>query len=467
MKILVAIANYGTKNNQYAERVIQEFRSMPFAIDIVVLSEAPKHYGQDVKVMVGLPWPDPWALPFAHKKIFADNLGRYDLFVYLEDDTLIRAHNVRAFFDASRALDKRLLPGFMRYEIGPCGRKNYPDIFSHYHWIPDSVSRAGDYQFARFTNDHAACYMLTAAQLHTAIGSGGYLVAPHSGRYDLICSAGTDPYTQCGFTRVVCYSHIDSFEVHHLSNAYVGRVGLDERSFLLQINALSEVMRLERCADELFPTEKPIATSMWDKSYYEPRREDLADLLSPTVRDILTIGCGSGETEALLAEQGRRVTAIPLDCVIAALVERKGIEVLPPDLARAQKKLGSKTFDAVLISEVLQHVREPVKVLAYARSVLKRGGVVVGSVPNLSLLRRLSGRFVGRNRKFSRLGAGFEHTLLNVGGEARIRKWLRAAHLDATHVRYHDAIAAGRWSGLASKVPMSLRTRGIVFGARA
>jgi hypothetical protein len=321
MRVLVAIANYGLKNVEYARQVIREYRSMPFDVEIYVLSEAQKQYGTDAKVLVGLPSRDPWTLPFGHKALFAANVDRYDLFVYAEDDTLIRTENILAFLKASEALGEELIPGFVRYELYPDGRKNYPDVYSHYHWIPGSVAKIGDYVFARFSNDHAACYMVTHRQLRKAIASGGFLVSPHSGRYDLICSAGTDPYTQCGFRRVVCFSHLREFEVHHLSNVYVNRVGLNDDRYRLQTEALMEILDHTRSPDELLPTEKPIPTSMWDKSYYEPCRYDLEQLIPAKAREVLSVGCGWGATEAWIEQSGRRVTAIPLDSVIGALGE--------------------------------------------------------------------------------------------------------------------------------------------------
>jgi hypothetical protein len=38
MKMLVAIANYGTKNRVYLERLLAEYRCLPYQVDVVVLS---------------------------------------------------------------------------------------------------------------------------------------------------------------------------------------------------------------------------------------------------------------------------------------------------------------------------------------------------------------------------------------------------------------------------------------------
>ena len=52
-------------------RLIEEYRSMSFKIDIVILSNIAKQFASDIEVIVGLPSRDPWSLPFCHKKLFA------------------------------------------------------------------------------------------------------------------------------------------------------------------------------------------------------------------------------------------------------------------------------------------------------------------------------------------------------------------------------------------------------------
>jgi hypothetical protein len=102
MKVLVAIANYGTGNRQHLERLIAEYQAMPRQVDIVVLSNVPKALPRGVDVRVGLPARNPWSLPFAHRRLFAERRNDYDLYIYSEDDTLVRASNIDAFLEASR-----------------------------------------------------------------------------------------------------------------------------------------------------------------------------------------------------------------------------------------------------------------------------------------------------------------------------------------------------------------------------
>jgi hypothetical protein len=467
MRILVAIANYGTKNARYAKNLIQEFQSMPFDVTIFLLSERPKSYGDDVTVMVGLPTKDPWFVPFAHRRLFQEKVDEYDLFIYSEDDTLIQTSNVIAFLNATERLGENLIPGFVRYELDSDGRKSYPEVHGPYHWVPSSVKRMGEYAFARFTNEHSACYMLTQKQLRRAIASGGYALDPHQGRYDFMCSGGNDPYTQCGFTRVVCFSHLRDFELHHLSDAYVNRGGLDEHRFGIEIEALSEILNQQRSDEELCNTEKSnFPVTKWDKDYHEPCRDDILRFVPKGVRDVLSVGCGWGATEAYLLGQGNRVTAIPLDSVIGKLAEARGISMLPPNLARALEIIDGHKFDAIILSEVLQHLQYPEDVLVRLGACLRGGGLLVGSVPNLSVFRRLSGRLL--RRQWACLSGGFDKTNLNLTTRSKMKRWLNKGKYSRAEAQYGDSTNGAKQSLTASVLPGTISASSITFaGERA
>src|ERR1700722_17509997 len=193
MKTLVTIASYGTGNDRYLSQLVREYQSMSFDVDIVVLSNQRKEVGPGVEVVVvDLKGKNPWSLPFLHKDLFAARLEDYDLFIYSEDDTLIREKNIKAFLDVSAVLPENEIPGFLRFEEAPNGKLNYPEVHGHFHWDPSSVQIRGAYTLAFLTNEHSACYVLNRKQLRKAIDSRGYLVGPHSGKYDLLCSAATD-----------------------------------------------------------------------------------------------------------------------------------------------------------------------------------------------------------------------------------------------------------------------------------
>src|ERR1051326_4826833 len=180
LRVLVALASYGTSNDHHLIRVIDEYRSMSFDVDIVVLSNIRKKVPPDVTLLAGLPNRDPWSLPFAHKQLFVDRIDNYDLFLYSEDDILITERNLSAFLEISPKLHSDEVAGFLRVEKYVDGRDNYPEIHGHFHWDATSITVRDEITLARFTNEHAACYALTQEQLRHAVQSGGFDVQPRS-----------------------------------------------------------------------------------------------------------------------------------------------------------------------------------------------------------------------------------------------------------------------------------------------
>ena len=216
-----------------------------------------------------------------------------------------------------------------------------------------------------------------------ALDSGGYLAPVRPVKYGLLETAATVPYTECGFTKLICISHLDDFLLHHMPNVYLGILGLPLEEVKLQIETLTS---LEPGAKPLFETEKKNISPRFNKFYYERKRKELLDLVPADSRSVLSVGCGWGESESDLIEKGKKVTGIPLDPVIAISARRRGVEITPPDFDRALEELSDRRFDCLFLSETLQHIADPVKLLNSLRPLLAPGGAIVGSVPNFRRL---------------------------------------------------------------------------------
>jgi|MudIll2142460700_1097286.scaffolds.fasta_scaffold87532_2 SAM-dependent methyltransferase len=392
MRILVAIANYGFKNKRFIEQLIASYSSMPAHIDIVVLSDVPKNFSKKVEIVVGLPAKNPWSLPYAHKAIFSNRREAYDLFIYSEDDILITWNNIKAFLDATAILAKDECAGFLRYELDENGNRSFPDFVGPYHWMVGSIKRIQKQIFARFSNLHSACYILTRDQLKAAIESGGYLVKPHEGKYDLLCSAATDPYSKCGMTKLICISKLSDFLVHHLSNRYSKECGISENDLKRQIKAISDENQ-NLYQNELVETIKRINTYIYDKMYYDEIDKNLLSFITEKDRNILSIGCGSGATEELLVKRRQTVTAIPVDRIIAELAKSKNIEVLTPDFHRSFDMIKGQAFDCIILDDILHHLEDPIGVLRKAIRFLKENGKIVITLPNFFSIRNVRHSF--------------------------------------------------------------------------
>lgn len=436
MKILAAIANYGTKNAKYLEQLLAEYKAMPYDVNIVILSNTPKNLGPDIEVLVGLPAKDPWSLPFGHKKLFADRVDDYDLFIYSEDDTLIKTRNIASFLEVTKVLPDNKIAGFLRYEDLPTGTRRYPDADVYYHWLPDSVETINGFTFAYFTNEHSACYMLTREQLKRTIKSGKFLVPPHQGKYDLLCCAATDPYTQCGMTKVICISHLQNFTLHHLPNAYIERLGCFEHDFDLQVNRLLEIGRGEKSSDVLLQAEKPEPFTKWSKSYYESCREEIVNLIPSNARKVLSVGSGVGDIESKLVSRGFEVACIPLDSVVSACTEQKGVRVSPADFVKAFEFLAQDRFNCILMHNILHHLADPVAILLKIKKLLLQNGIVIITAPNFHYY-PTGAAFMGhrdtwwRPKKFDKLG-------LHLATVRHLKRWIADSGMRVNRVQFSN-----------------------------
>lgn len=450
MRVLVTIASHGLKNMSFLESILDSYRRMPFEIDLVVLSDAQKELGSDIEVVTGAPTSDPRSLPFAHRKIMADRRTDYDLFIYSEDDTRVRYNNILAFLEISAHLPVNYLPGFMRYELTQSGDRSIATMHSGYHWNLDSVECFRGDIFASYSNDHAACYMLKRADLDRAIDSGGFLIPPHSGRYDMLVSAATDPYTRCGFRKVLCLSRIDDFLLHHLPNVYIGRLGIPESMLRLQIEALTDLSEGDLDRRCLLPPETSLGTDRWDMQYHRPRDDELIESILDEHRpsSLLSVGSGAGDVEGALVDRGVEVTAVPLDAVIARVAAERGVSVTPPDLEDALGALGDACFDVVLLQDVLHRFPRPARVVSRLTSLCAPGGAVLVTVPNrvVHLLRR----GLGRSHSVLPGDLPFDRAGIHGTEEGRVRGWLLTAGCEHVTVDYlhprrlHGAVARSR-----------------------
>lgn len=387
LRCLVVIANHGTKNCHFLDHVLREYRAMSYDVQLVVLSDRPKDLGPDVEVVVGAPTRDPWSLPFGHKALFADRQDEFDLFIYSEDDILIRQDQIEAFLQATEELPEDKIAGFSRFEEDQHQHRFCCDMHSHYHWRPGSLQRHGSHAYAYFTNMHSACYVLTRAHLKRCIDSGGFLVPPHEGCYDLLCSAATDPYTQCGLEKILCLSRIEAFLVHHLPNRYVGQMGISYEQMHAQVDKIIELGEHVEPVG-LIPETTGLNTWRYEKHYYGPADDLTLGLVPSSTRSVLSVGCGQGETEGRLIESGRAVDAIPLDPYIGVLPELQRVKCFPACWESLFAMPGETKYDLILLADLLCYVDDPVAILKACRQHITPNGCLCLSFRNERCLDR-------------------------------------------------------------------------------
>lgn len=134
--------------------------------------------------------------------------------------------------------------------------------------------------------------------------------------------------------------------------------------------------------------------------YFANVRREVLPLLPPRCARVLELGCGRGDTLAYLKATGRCDWAGGIELFPAAAdVARTRLDWLREgDVEQMELELGAGSLDAVLCLDVLEHLVDPWRVLRRISALVRPGGVVVASIPNVRHARvviplLLGGRF--------------------------------------------------------------------------
>ena len=160
---------------------------------------------------------------------------------------------------------------------------------------------------------------------------------------------------------------------------------------------------LDRLAERVRPDEE--ALDEWYATYRRQHRERLAaDLeiveghLAAGAR-ILEYGAVPPLLTAALAELGYRVSAVDLAPErFATAISDLGLDVRACDVETKPVPFAAASFDAVVFNELFEHLRiDPIFTLRQVRRVLRPGGTLLLSTPNLRSFRGLRNLLL-RNR---------------------------------------------------------------------
>jgi methionine biosynthesis protein MetW len=132
-------------------------------------------------------------------------------------------------------------------------------------------------------------------------------------------------------------------------------------------------------------TGQPIDPLRYDGQYIDKWESTglICDMIPAGAR-LLDVGCGTGSVSILIRDAtGATVVGIEPNAARAETALRRGLEVhlgvLDTTMAAAVGK-----FDVVIFADVLEHVPDPILLLEAAKLVLRNGGAVVISTPNVA-----------------------------------------------------------------------------------
>ena len=118
---------------------------------------------------------------------------------------------------------------------------------------------------------------------------------------------------------------------------------------------------------------------------YSGARDDLRPYVPVGTHRVLDVGCAIGQVGVALKNAGRarEVVGLELSPLAAAEARQHLDAVIEGDIEAAQVPYPDGYFDLLLYADVLEHLKNPWELVARQRRLLRSGGRIVVSLPNI------------------------------------------------------------------------------------
>ena len=114
--------------------------------------------------------------------------------------------------------------------------------------------------------------------------------------------------------------------------------------------------------------------------------------------NLLDVGCANGEFLSLAKKHGFAVYGVEVNAYTADIAMNNGLNVFNGTLEEAHFE--DNYFSAIYLGDIIEHVTDPVGLLKECKRILKKGGVVAVSTPNMDCFWVLATQYICRWFKF-------------------------------------------------------------------
>jgi 2-polyprenyl-3-methyl-5-hydroxy-6-metoxy-1,4-benzoquinol methylase len=180
--------------------------------------------------------------------------------------------------------------------------------------------------------------------------------------------------------------------------------------------------------------------------YYGLPRPEMIPIVPDSAIRILEVGCGDGQFGAALKQLnlGRIVDGIEPFEVSAQLATQVLDAVFHGSVeAYLAQEANDKKFDCIVFNDVLEHLYDPWQVVKDCRKILKEGGCIVCSIPNV--------RYFGNLIQLIKY-ADWKYTEFGILDFTHIRFFTRKSMIEMfQNAGYHNELVLGINSTLSPK----------------
>lgn len=125
---------------------------------------------------------------------------------------------------------------------------------------------------------------------------------------------------------------------------------------------------------------------MANGAYYASERGDIIALIPIEAKRILDVGCGFGLMGRSIKEKRKFVEVSGIEAEPNAIeIAKTNLDaVIAGDVESVKLPFENGYFDCIIYGEILEHLKDPWQTLKEHGKYLKKGGLCIASMPNIS-----------------------------------------------------------------------------------
>jgi len=128
---------------------------------------------------------------------------------------------------------------------------------------------------------------------------------------------------------------------------------------------------------------KPPGYESKPANYFEYSRPEMLPFIPSNCKRVLDVGCGKGHFGETL-KRSRSIEVWGIEPVATAAAEAATkLDHVIEGVFTSEADLPLESFDGIVFNDVLEHLFDPAAALKLAQKLLRPGGVVVASIPNI------------------------------------------------------------------------------------
>lgn len=152
---------------------------------------------------------------------------------------------------------------------------------------------------------------------------------------------------------------------------------------ILRIASLSDIFTNRELLKEKHLSSEIVNSGIYHQfiDYYAEPREDIFEYIPTGTKTVLEVGCGRAITGKMMEEKlGCKVTGVELNPLVAEDAKKNISNVI---LGNIQEIKIEDKYDAVVATELFEHLNYPEHFLSKMKGVLNPGGSIILSTPNV------------------------------------------------------------------------------------